>query len=390
MNIIKNKKVFYSGLIYLIAVMCYIAVRLLWQYFNVSNSFDPDISDLLFTVFVQSILFFVPFILYKVFCKQTLRETGSRFFFKKISFRTILFSLLIGVLTYIIVVYVSSFWAAILEMFGYTYPSSSSVSTLPIWLSFLITFVSTAILPAIGEETSHRGLMLGNLRDNGLRRAVILSALLFGLAHLSVTQFGYAFVVGIILATVTLITRSIFPAMIIHGTSNFCSTYLGYATSNEWFGSDMINWLFNLFNSPSVIGIILSILLFMGAIIGIKFMLPKLFIEAKRDKFAKFKQNLQESVRGTEMENMIDFSNQHQLVALFNEATAKDMQNKFDSGKINVMHLEEEFRKSPTSAMMYSEIDEYTPPNKMDNIFTYVAIFLMSFITIATFIWGAM
>ena len=119
-------------------------------------------------------------------------------------------------------------------------------------------------------------------------------------------------------------------------------------------------------------------------------MLPKLFIEAKRDKFAKFKQNLQASVRGTEMENMIDFNNQHQLVALFNEATAKDMQNKFDNGTLNVLHLEEEFRKSPTSAMMYSEIDDYTPPSKMDNIFIYVAIFLMSFITFATFIWGAM
>jgi len=332
----------------------------------------------------------MPFILYKVFCKQTFKQTGSRFFFKKISPRTVLFSLLIGVLTYIIVVYVSTFWAVILEMFGYDYSSGSSVSTLPIWLSFLITFISTALLPAIGEETAHRGLMLGNMRDNGLRRAVLLSALMFGLAHLNVTQFGYAFVVGIILATVTLITRSIFPAMIIHGTSNFCSTYLSYATTNEWFGSGVINWLFNLFNSPSFIGIFLSILLFMGAIIGIKFMLPKLFIEAKRDKFAKFKQNLQASVKGTEMENMIDFNNQHQLVALFNEATAKDMQNKFDNGTLNVLHLEEEFKKSPTSAMMYSEIDDYTPPSKMDNIFIYVAIFLMSFITFATFIWGAM
>ena len=254
----------------------------------------------------------------------------------------------------------------------------------------MLAILTTAILPALGEETSHRGLVLGNMRDNGLRRAVILSALLFGLMHLNVTQFGYAFVVGIVLATVTLITRSIFPAMIIHGTSNFCSIYISYASTYDWFGIDFLNSVFDIVNSQSVLGVLFSILILSGAIIAIKFLLPRLFIEAKRDKFAKFKQNLTKSIQGTEMEGMIDVNNPHQMVVLFNEATAKDMQNRFDNGKLNVAHLEQEFQKSPTSVMMYSEIDDYTPPRKMDNICFYIAIFLLGFMTFATFIWGAM
>lgn len=389
MKAIQNKNVFYSGLIYLIAVLCYIGVRLLWQYFSLGSILDPALSDLVFTVCVQSIFIILPIVLYKLICKQTFKQTTSRFFFHKISFKTILLSLLLGILTYIIVVYTSTFWSAILQVFGYQYSSSESVSSFPVWATFLMAFVSTALLPAIGEETAHRGLLLGNFRDNGLRRAVLFSALLFALAHLNVPQFGYAFVVGLILGAVTLITRSIFPAMIIHGTSNFCSTYISYSTTNEWFGGNLINSFLNLLNTPAI-GFMLSIILFVGAIFAIRLLLPKLFIEAKREKFMKFTQNLRESTRGTEMESMIDFNNQHQLVALFNEANAKDMQKKFDEGKLSINHIEKEFQSDPTVAMMYSEIDDYSTPKKMDNIFVYIAIFLMSFITIATFIWGVM
>jgi len=388
MKTIQNKKVFYSGLIYLITVLSYIGFRLLWMFLDLSSTMDPAIADLVFTVCVQSILFALPFLLYILICKQNIKQTSSRFFFHKISFKTILISLLIGVLTYVVVVYVSTFWSVLLQLFGYSSSSSESVSALPVWLTFLIAFFSTALLPAIGEETSHRGLLLGNLRDNGLRRAVVISALLFGLAHLNIPQFGYAFVVGLILGAVTLITRSIFPAMIIHGTSNFCSTYISYSIANDWVGSGAINTFLNLLSNSSIIGIFISILLFTGAIIGIKLLLPKLFIEAKRDKFIKFKQNLERSTQGTEMGQMIDFSNQHQMVILFNEANAKDMQRKFEEGKLNINHMEKEFQSDPTVAMMYSEIDDYSPPNKMDNLFTFIAIFLTTFITIATFIWG--
>ena len=119
MKIIQNKKVFYSGLIYLILVVVFIAIRLFWQYFDMTKVLDPSISDLLFTILLQTSFILLPLVLYKVLCKQNAKQTMNRFFFHKVSLKTIGISLLIGVLTYIIVIYISTFWYTILELFGY-------------------------------------------------------------------------------------------------------------------------------------------------------------------------------------------------------------------------------------------------------------------------------
>ena len=267
----------------MISILCYIGIRILWQVLSVSQSLDSVWNDLLFTVLVQGILFFVPILLYMLFCKEKINNTLKRFFFRKISLKAVFYSVLLGILTYIVVVYASSVWSIILSMFGYNYPTSTDSTDVPVWLAFLVGILSTAIMPGVGEETAHRGLLLGNFRDNGLRRAIMLSALMFGLAHLNITQFGYAFVVGIILATVTLTTRSIFPAIIIHGMSNFCSLYLSFATANDWIGSRAINFLYSIFDMP-IVGLILATIILMATMFGFVYLLRKLFIENKIDK----------------------------------------------------------------------------------------------------------
>ena len=388
-KLIQNKKVFYAGLIYLISVLCYIGVRLLWQIFSVSSNLDSVWSDLLFTVLVQGILFCVPILLYMLFCREKLSSTMKRFFFRKISLKAVLYSILLGILTYIVVIYSATIWSMILSMFGYTHSSGASSSNVPVWIAFLIGIFSTAIFPGIGEEKAHRGLLLGNLRDNGLTRAIMLSALMFGLAHLNVPQFGYAFVVGIILGTVTLTTRSIFPAIIIHATSNFTSMYCDYATDYGWVGSKTISFSYSLLETPFV-GILMSTIVLILTLVGIVYLLQKLFIENKIDKLTQFKENLKKSVQGTDMENMFDFNDQKQMIALFNSATEKDIQQKLQQGKLDLAHLENEFKRSNIASIIHNEIDDYEPPNQLDNIFLYIAIFLMSLITIITFIWGVM
>lgn len=390
-NLIQDKKVFYAGLIYFITVVLYITARIIWSA-GAFSALDPIFNDLLFSTIVQ--VFIVggfPFFMWKILNKQTFKQTAERFFFKKVSFKTILASLALGVLLYILIIFVSTFWNTLIGFLGYTPSSGSATTSLPTWLAFLITTVSTALMPGFCEETSNRGLLLGNMRNNGLKRAILLSALMFGLMHLNIMQFGHAFVSGLVLGAVTYISRSIFPAMIMHGVSNFCSVYLDYATAYNWWGGGIMEAVSNFFlNSSIFVSLILSFLIFAIVLVCIAMLISVIFVENKRSKFARFRKNLYESVKGTEMENSINFNNTAQMLDLYNKASASDLKDKIESGKIPLGHLEHEVAGGAINTMIYSEIDEYKKPNPFDYIFYYMSICMMTIITIATFIWGAL
>lgn len=388
-NLIQDKKVFYAGLIYFISILLYISMRILWGT-GVFSNIDPILSDLLFSTFVQVlILAAFPFFAWKILNKQTFKQTAERFFFKKVSFKTVLISLGLGFLMYIIVIYASSFWNTIISLFGYSSSSVGVTSDLPVWLAFLITFVSTSLMPGFCEETAHRGLLLGNMRNNGLKRAILMTALIFGLAHMNVVQFGHAFVVGLVLGACTFISRSILPAMIIHGTVNFCSIYVDYSSAYGWFGGNIMENFSNfLANSNIFVSMLLSFLILSTVLILVAILISRLFVENKRAKFASFKKNLYDSVKGTEHENEINFRDELELYTLFNKASANDLKTKVDNGQIPIKHLEKELGNSPLNTMIYSELDEYRKPRAMDNIFVYITIFMMAAVTISTFIWG--
>ena len=93
-------------------------------------------------------------------------------------------------------------------------------STKTSFWTFLLSMLTVAVMPAMFEEFSHRGMLLSGFSKISSMKAVVLSGLLFGLMHLNINQFFYAFVVGMLLATVALITRSIWPSVIIHFINN--------------------------------------------------------------------------------------------------------------------------------------------------------------------------
>lgn len=78
-----------------------------------------------------------------------------------------------------------------------------------------------ALSPAIVEELMFRGVCLGLLlRVSGAPRAILFSAIYFALIHLSVFRFMPTFVLGVVLAGLTVRSRSIVPAMLAHFVYN--------------------------------------------------------------------------------------------------------------------------------------------------------------------------
>lgn len=78
-----------------------------------------------------------------------------------------------------------------------------------------------ALLPAVAEEVTFRGVVLAGLRRSGSRWvAVVGSALVFGLFHINPYHVVAASVMGLLLGWVALESGSILPGMLIHLVNN--------------------------------------------------------------------------------------------------------------------------------------------------------------------------
>lgn len=80
---------------------------------------------------------------------------------------------------------------------------------------FLSLFI-VAFIPAILEETVYRGIFYNEYRKVSPLKAIFLSAFLFGIIHLNLNQFTYAFAMGVVFALIIEATDSILSTMIIH------------------------------------------------------------------------------------------------------------------------------------------------------------------------------
>lgn len=95
-----------------------------------------------------------------------------------------------------------------------------------------VTFFVVAVTPAICEELIYRGILYQGYRKSSVWVAVVLSAFLFGIMHMNLNQFSYAFVLGLLFALINEITGSILPSVLLHLYVNGRSVVLLYAAVN--------------------------------------------------------------------------------------------------------------------------------------------------------------
>ena len=91
---------------------------------------------------------------------------------------------------------------------------------------FLGNMVFLALIPAVLEEYSVRGVMFHEYRRAGILKGAVVSGVLFGLMHRNLNQFCYAAVLGVIFALLVEATGSVFSSMIAHFTINMNSVIL--------------------------------------------------------------------------------------------------------------------------------------------------------------------
>lgn len=84
----------------------------------------------------------------------------------------------------------------------------------------LVNLFVMAVVPAVAEEFTYRGIYYNAFRQRGIWTAVFGSALAFGLIHMNINQFCYAFALGVAFALLLEATGSIFATMTAHFTVN--------------------------------------------------------------------------------------------------------------------------------------------------------------------------
>lgn len=114
----------------------------------------------------------------------------------------------------------------IFERYGYTTTQDYS-DVGKTTLGTVIMFMYTCIIAPITEELFFRGMLLKVFSKANQRFAIFITALFFGMAHGNIPQFILAYVLGLMLAVITMKHSSIIPAIIVHMFVNTFSTVFG-------------------------------------------------------------------------------------------------------------------------------------------------------------------
>ncbi len=95
--------------------------------------------------------------------------------------------------------------------------------------SFFYMWLFIGFIGPLVEEFVFRGILLGGLRTTGrIFSAIIVSALLFALAHMNINQFSYTLFAGVFWGLLVEATGSLIPSMLCHITMNSISVILVY------------------------------------------------------------------------------------------------------------------------------------------------------------------
>jgi len=103
----------------------------------------------------------------------------------------------------------------------------SSLSQVPL----PVTLFVMAVMPAVLEEITMRGVVLKNYEGLPIKKAAIINGVLFGILHLNPQQFLYAMLLGIVFAYYAYYTESLWAPILGHFIINATQIIIGTASA---------------------------------------------------------------------------------------------------------------------------------------------------------------
>lgn len=217
------KKVLKANTYFLIVMFLqlFLPIHLIFKLFNII-----DIKLMLFISHIVTFIF--PAIIYLIVTKQSARDVLK---LNKLYFKDILLIILLAFVCQPIMTFFS-----LISQFFFENEIGNFVTNI-VESPYIVLLLLIAVLPAITEEITIRGIVLSGYEDKNIYLSCIITGLLFGIMHLDPQQFLYATVLGVILALVVRITNSIFASILMHflinGTSITLQKLLSLVTQSD-------------------------------------------------------------------------------------------------------------------------------------------------------------
>lgn len=367
---------------------CYLPIVVLFATIRTLSAFGllnflGKTGEYVLTIVIQiGLLFSTAIFGFALIQKCKIKEVFKFYGFRKINWKAILISIAIGIVVYFLNIFVSTFFNAFISIFGYkSSGGGSTTGSYPVWL-FLLNILMTAILPAICEETAHRGMLLKGLSPMGQKWAIIISSLLFGLLHLNIEQVFYATLIGFLLGYVSSICENIYPAMIIHFMNNFLSVFMGFSSANHLGPEMMFTYLNQWLANNTILAIV-----FMMAVTAILFFLLKFLVKLL------FRVTTVRRVNAIEEEIMKELTKEAYLQDV-KDVTEGKMPTETRE-PIPFERFDEMFQRFNKKQGYSSEIDHVLMNdesqfklNKITKTMLITVFVIVSVITFFTFIWG--
>ncbi len=155
-----------------------------------------------------------------------------------------------------------------LNVIGYV----GSTPAVPQFTSVGVYFIAVlvmAVLPACGEELLCRGIVQSGLNTRSAAFGVFISAFLFSFMHANPLQTVHQFGLGLVLAVVFILSKSLVPCVIIHFLNNFYTLTTGYIPEIDQAIISLGNWNYLTGAVSVVVGAFaLAVLLFLYHRVG--------------------------------------------------------------------------------------------------------------------------
>lgn len=366
----KRSEFFDSNFVYFLILSFFVVIRIISSTFKLG-----EVAGYVLNFVIQvGLCLSLPLFLYSFLRKQKLKTTLNQYGFKKISLKATIVSFLIGILVYIVTIFIASFFSVVLSNLGYEKTTTSTMTEYPLWL-FIIELLMTALLPGICEEVANRGMLIHGYKTIGAKKAILFSGLFFGLMHLNIEQFFFATILGFYFGFVALASDSIYPTMIMHFTNNAISTFMSYSIVNNLpIGSFLDNVLAQVTSKDLFTGVLI-LFVFITFIILMLLWLTKILCKETR---VKRLAQVADQMLKQELRNDLLRGFQNVDVPK-NQSSEIELNKQVINGK-NVININ--FKKD---MLVYGVA--YKPTSK-DKIFMYANLFLGIVLTICTFIWG--
>ena len=210
----KQHEINSMGVIYIILLLGNIIICTISQVFF---TMGKPLPSMLVTILCEALIL-APVIIY-------LRSKGENIFerlgFHKIKFTTVLLTLLLTV----VISPISIFANFLSQLFVPNTIVQSSAELVE--GSAIITLIIASIIAPLCEEMTFRGFFFNGFKGtSSVIKAAIVSALLFGIMHLNLNQFCYAFVLGFTFALANHASKSTWTSVIMHVAYNFVNMSL--------------------------------------------------------------------------------------------------------------------------------------------------------------------